>query len=326
MGRRAFGRPARAQPSHHRQPPHVRLFGQASLGGEEAGGTDRDGHVVRPADFDAVERWRGDADDIEGPVAEPDGPAHHSCVSAVFPLPECVTDHGAGSRTARAVIGIDEDPASQRWNAQHTEEAAADVYPLGAPDFADACQVKTGRPPGRDTGERFLAVTNLLPLGVRQFGIAAEEVAGPAAGPADAHLDQFFGVGYRQHTQADGIDDLEDGGVRADAECERQDGDGREPRCPPQEPEPEAHVTPERVQAADGVHPVDTLADLEHVAQLALRGPTGFVWRHPPGDVLVGLDLQVCVEFASPFNVPLLPPEKTSPSHRVTPWRASRFG
>ena len=42
--------------------------------------------------------------------------------------------------------------------------------------------------------------------------------------------DELLRVGVRQRAKQDGVDDGEDGGVGADAEGEREDGDGGEGR------------------------------------------------------------------------------------------------
>ena len=55
-------------------------------------------------------------------------------------------------------------------------------------------------------------------------------------------MDQLLGLRHRQRLQQNRVDHSEDGGIRADAEREGQNGRGREAAVLPEEAEAEAEV------------------------------------------------------------------------------------
>ena len=52
--------------------------------------------------------------------------------------------------------------------------------------------------------------------------------AGTVVATRDLDLDELFGVRHRERAQPERVEQLEDGGVRADAQRQRQDRDRRE--------------------------------------------------------------------------------------------------
>jgi hypothetical protein len=62
------------------------------------------------------------------------------------------------------------------------------------------------------------------------------------------HDVQPIRVRVRQGTQDDGVDDAEDGGIGADAERQRRDGDSGEARSAPEHPRSDARVLEPRVE------------------------------------------------------------------------------
>jgi len=62
--------------------------------------------------------------------------------------------------------------------------------------------------------------------------------------------DQAFGLGIRQRSEKDGVDDAENRGVGADADSERDDGDGGEAEVRAQGAEGVPEVLKERVHGS----------------------------------------------------------------------------
>ena len=75
--------------------------------------------------------------------------------------------------------------------------------------------------------------------------VAAERLR--AVGP---HLGQLLRIRNGEAAQLDGVDEVKDGGVRADAEREREDRDDGEDRTAPQQPQPVSHVADRMVDQA----------------------------------------------------------------------------
>src|SRR4029434_5723477 len=113
-----------------------------------------------------------------------------------------------------------------------------------------------------------------------------------------------------------GVEQLEDRGVGADAERERQDGDDREAGGQAQQPQAVPQIAPYAVDKADGIHLIDLLSDQRRIPQLALRRRARGGRRHAARDVLVGLHHQMRLELASALVVPSSSAKKTFEGHR----------
>src|SRR5205814_2619662 len=100
---------------------------------------------------------------------------------------------------------------------------------LRRPRLAARREIEAGAAPGEDVREDLLAIAHLLPQRVGEARRAARELSGaPADRRRDADLDELLGALHRQRADADGVEQLEDRGVGADAEREREDRDERE--------------------------------------------------------------------------------------------------
>ena len=135
---------------------------------------------------------------------------------------------------------------------------------------------------------------------------------------------ELFGVGNRQRADAEGVEQLKDRGIRADAQRERQNRDRGKDRIQTEQPRAMAEVPHERLEEADGVHAIDVLADEGGVAKLSPRRVARVAQRHAAGEVLVDLDRQVRVELARPLVVPAAAEEELRKAHRV-PLQTSDF-
>ncbi len=118
-----------------------------------------------------------------------------------------------------AVIVRGQGAATQCGDFQRLEKIAADPDARGVACFAPARQVESsfGRP-CKHAGKNSLMIADLLPLRVGNIGVAAMDAAGIPGAVQDAHVGELLGVRDRQRSQAERIDQLEDGGVCAGAQ------------------------------------------------------------------------------------------------------------
>src|SRR5436853_4286068 len=82
--------------------------------------------------------------------------------------------------------------------------------------------------PDGDFGESLLTLADLLPHGKGELGILARKLPGTPMTVANADSAQLLGILDRNGAEANGVNELEDGGVGADAEGQGEDGnDGK---------------------------------------------------------------------------------------------------
>ncbi len=98
------------------------------------------------------------------------------------------------------------------------KEVAADANALRFADLATCGQIESLVGPNGDFGKSFLTLADLLPHGKGKLGILAGELAGAPVAVCNPDGPQLLGVLDRNGAQADGVDELEDGGVGADTE------------------------------------------------------------------------------------------------------------
>src|SRR5712692_9384152 len=96
-------RPVWFQTAHHRQPPDGTVV-QITVIGECCLRADRDRHIKGPADFEAGKTRRRDANDVHWMVVQRDLAADRGSGSAELALPKVITDYGAWSPAAAAVV------------------------------------------------------------------------------------------------------------------------------------------------------------------------------------------------------------------------------
>ena len=139
----------------------------------------------------------------------------------------------------------------------------------------------------RDTREEPVVIAEPLEAGIRRAAAAA----GLPAGVVDE--EQALWIFDRQRLDQHGVDEAEDRRVGADPEPERQQGDQRERRRPPQEPECVADVAAQLVEQpqADGV--AAFLLARGNAAELGERTPAGFLFRHTPPAQIRLIELEV---------------------------------
>jgi hypothetical protein len=149
---------------------------------------------------------------------------------------------------------------------------------------------------------------------------------------ADLYFDQFTRVRHWQGSQAHRVEQVKNGGVGADAECEAQNRDAEKSWFEPDEAKRVAKVLSERFQKADGVHTVGNLLGGGNVAEFAVRCPGGFLGMHATSDVVVDFVLEMGFDFEGEVTVALRTPEVSKPTHgsllckSVTPSRGQGRG
>ena len=129
-----------------------------------------------------------------------------------------------------------------------------------------------------------------------------------------AEPDQPFGMRIFEGPQQHGVDDAEDGGIEADADRQRQHGDGGESGRAPQDAECEQQVLPELVDPGAAPDLAGLLLDQPDVAEFAQRGRPGVGWRHPALDVVLRLALQVLADVLFEIRKSALAACHTEPS------------
>ena len=204
---------------------------------------DRHVDVRRAADVDAGEPGRGDADDRHRVAVERDRLVEDGRIAPEASRPVAVAEDGDGVRPRRRVVRLREQAPEVRPRAEDVEEIARDelaCHALRPPLPRDGRRDRRAR---EHAAEHFVAVAEVLIHRIRERPV----VHRPAAERARVvELDELLGVFHGQASQEDLIQQREDGGVRADAERQRADDDGREPGRPGQGPNGVADVAPER--------------------------------------------------------------------------------
>src|SRR6202047_4591016 len=225
----------------------------------------------------------------------------------VFALPKGVADYGGRGAAAAAVIVCGQGAAAERADFQRLEKIAADPDALGVACFATAGQVELSfaRRPCKHAGKNSLMIADLLPLRVGNIGVAAMDAAGIPGAVKDAHVGELLGVRDRQRSQAERIDQLEDGGVCASAQRERKHGNGGEKRRFAQHAQAEAQVLREILQPSDAANIATLLFPLLDSAHFDECLSMRFVWDYTFRDVLLSLSLDVIAQLVVQFLVRL---------------------
>jgi len=135
------------------------------------------------------------------------------------------------------------------------------------------------------------------------------EAAAHAGGIDETDLRELGRMGHRQRAQADRVDHLEDGGVGADAERERQDGDRGEPRIPAEEPQAVAQILRQPLEPHAAPHLARDLLDRGDVADLAPRGGFRLRARLAAVHAIADRHLEVRPDLFAELVVPIAPPE-----------------
>jgi hypothetical protein len=141
-------------------------------------------------------------------------------VAAELPLPKSITDHHgfgeAGHRIARSVYASQGSLGAENLEIIETGAEHLDALGVIAP-----AQRRAGRKDDADVIENGGAIAQVL-----DFGHGHADVLGARAIQIVKDADQLLGMLERKRPQKHGIHHGEDGDVRADAEGQREHGDG----------------------------------------------------------------------------------------------------
>ena len=259
-------------------PDHSELVQRAQLRRR----TENRPHGPHARATEQLELPRDDADDGERHAVETDIGADDGGVAVEPRLPQGFAEHGHVG--AAAVVVGHERPAGNRLDAEGVEEPGCDPLAgdvLGETVGAGHHHAADARDVARDDVEGAVAIA---PVGHVQgrHGTAR----GRRAALGEHH--QPIRVAERQRTEQRRVDEREDRAVRADAQGERQDRDGREAGLPAKGAGGIAEVVPELGQYRPaGGHAGRRwrrhvrLAKLTHVAGERI-GVVEFQRRHTP--------------------------------------------
>ena len=126
------------------------------------------------------------------------------------------------------------------------------------------------------------------------------------------HLHEAIGVAIRQRPQQDGADDAEDGGVGADAERERDHGDGGEARRPPQRAQRRARRSRRRSSSQMNVRASRCRSlRVRDAAERAPRREARLVRGHAAAPILVLEQGEVRVDLARDFRLGAIAAKRT---------------
>ena len=294
MRRRGLERPPGLEPAHHAQPPGPVADQPGVFAAEQLLGAEGQGQVERTADLDAVKARGGNADDRRAAAVDPDGAADGRRIAAVFVRPEPVAEHHARRGAPLLVVGIGEETAEGGANAEQIEEAAAHPQAvLGETRFAARREIERRAIPREQVREGLLALAQLLPLRIRQIRVGPAELPRRADAPGHAHDRELPRMAHGQRAQPQGLDQLEDGGVGAGAEREREQRDGGEARRSTQHAPRVAQVAPGVGDERDAPGIARLIHPLREAPETAERRRARLVGAHPRGQVFVDQPVDV---------------------------------
>ena len=114
----------------------------------------------------------------------------------------------------------------------------------------------------------------------------------------------------RQGPETDGVGELEDGGVRTNAERQREDRDRAESPRPAQRPYCVAHVLPHAFDAGFPPDIARIVFDRRDAAHLDVRGPRGGIPGHAGAHPVVNRSLEVRAQLVVQLALDPLPAEQ----------------
>ena len=239
---------ARLQPAEPAEEPDVGFVERAARAARERFGAERHGDVEGAADFHPEKRRRRDADSRVGVTVERHGAPDCRRGSAIFVLPEPVTDHRRRRLTTAPVIVCCEHASNERRHFERREKVAARPQAERVARFPAGGEVERRRAIGKRVRKHLLVVANLFPQRIRQHRPASEKPSGPAPWRVgDTNFYELLRIFHRQRTQPHRVEQLKDRSVGAGAERQREDGDGGETGVDAEQPRPVFQIAPRAV-------------------------------------------------------------------------------
>ena len=146
----------------------------------------------------------------------------------------------------------------------------------------------------------------------------AAVVAVSRLGVGHEHVDHPIGLHVRERVEQDVAQRAVDHRHAADAERQRQHGGDGEAGAASQHTRGVPDVLRKPLEQRDGVHGVDLFANAPGVPELPPGCGARLVGRHAARDVVVGLQVEVRLEFTGSLVVPPGPPREAPPAHRYS--------
>src|SRR5436305_3847459 len=143
------------------------------------------------------------------------------------------------------IVLAGKDTAEDGALAEGIEIVAADPVAARVMRLASGGQIELVRSPGKDGGKGLLMIANLLPKGVAKLSVSIGNSAGAPMTALGAHDGELLGIFDRKGAQADGVKQLKNGGISADAEGQGQDGDRGKAGIQAQQTRAEAQILPQ---------------------------------------------------------------------------------
>jgi hypothetical protein len=201
--------------------------------------------VVKVPRLDAAEALLGQPRNPEFDVVHGQPPAQHRRVSPETPHPEAVTENRRRALLVKLLIGLRQQPAQHRADAQRGQSVAGDplrTHPFQRPRVVENRGIKRS-PHGHP--EQFHLPAGRLAKPLEQW-IAEAIVLRPRARHSSQRLvrepDEPVWLRHRQRTQHQRVDQRERRGAGAHGEGKRKHRRRRDPSFLGQDAEPEAGV------------------------------------------------------------------------------------
>src|SRR2546426_196977 len=189
-----------------------------------------------------MEAWWHDADDEVRP------PFHHhrltddARIAAEQPLPQPVAEDGDLGSSGSIVVWLDR-ASDERLRGENGKQAAADARAVNPLRHLTPRQIECPAGEEAQAVEARGLFAPVVEVGQRGAGHRAGCCRrGRRVRPASDEDEEPVGLAKRKGPEHDRVNDAEDRGVRADAERQGQDGDGREAGTLAQQAQPEAYV------------------------------------------------------------------------------------
>ena len=168
----------------------------------------------------AVEAARRDAKNRVRLAVDTDRRSDDARVAAEARGPAVVAQDRDWALTGHAIVVLMKEAPSHRLHAEHVEVIAGGEIAPRATQCAAGIDVHRGRTEANDAVECHVPVTYVAVVG-----------EGRARPPTALHEEHAIRPRDRERPKRDGVDDTEDRRIRADAERQREDRDGRESRA-----------------------------------------------------------------------------------------------
>ena len=279
-------------------------------------GIGRDAGVVRKEEAEVCGE---DADDGGFVPAKADELADDGGVGAEAADPDRVGEDDDVGGVGEIVFGAEEaaEGGTGRDEGQEVGGGVGDFDLLG---IAFAGEGTVGDPDAGDLIELFCALAEVVELETGEGGTVGVAEAGVEDGEA-------IGAGVGHRAEENGVDEAEDGGVGADADGQREDGESGKGGAATQLAEGVAEILGEGFECGPGAMVADGLLDLLDAAAVTQGGAAGFFGGHAGGDAFVGEEAGVGADFGIEAMLDLLLVEQVadggaqpgSECHRTSP-------